>query len=359
MLKQHEWDSVLDNIQSGSTIVCLGAEIFAQADKSLDQQLLQQLAGLENVHVYADGLFHFRGSADMTSFTKIKQFYNRDFPGLNPLLEKLAALRVPVFINASPDLQLRRTFERLGRPHQYGIHYKNKPAADLAAPTASEPLVYNFLGDIEHRESVVLTHGDLFEFLESLMEGKSISRLIRERINAAYNFIFIGLPFGKWYMKVLLHFLQKGANDKALKFAANEAFDNDVQAFVVDQFQITCVPVHIAAFVDELYQRCADAGLLRTVESTPQLSTYQRWTKMVQNDELSDLLSEMITYFSKNRPEDVDSQNQLLLLSGRLTNLKSTINKGIVSTADASLQRNQIRDSLIQFMHETVRPIDL
>ena len=194
MLKPQEWDSVLDNIQSGSTVVCLGAELFTQGGSTIDHQIKHQLENLDHVHLYNDGLFHFRGSADMTSFTRIKQYYQKDFLELNQILEKLASLPIPVFINTNPDLALRKIFQNSGLSHQYSYHHPNKPAAELKEPSVQEPLIYNLLGDIDHRESMVLTHEDLFGFLESIMEGRSISRLLKERINASYNFIFIGLP---------------------------------------------------------------------------------------------------------------------------------------------------------------------
>lgn len=359
MLKPQEWDSVLDNIQSGSTIVCLGAEIFALTDQSLDHQIKQHLGDLDNVHMYGDGLFHFRGSGDMTSFTKIKQFYQGDTPVLNNIFEKLAVLPIPVFINANPDLSLRKAFGRLGLSCQYSFHYPNKPATELSEPTVDIPLIYNLLGDIEHRESMVLTHEDLFSFLESIMEGKSVSRLLKACINASYNIIFIGLPFGKWYMKVLLHFLQKDANRKALKFAANQVLDADVQSFVIDEFKITCVPVQITDFVEELHRRCSLANLLKSAESKPKATAYQRWTTMVSQDELSSLLDELLAYFTQVRPQDVDNQNQLFHLNGRLAGLERMVGKGTIANDGALLQRNQIRDSIIQFLNEKVRPLDL
>ncbi|MBC7774470.1 MAG: SIR2 family protein [Phycisphaerae bacterium] len=359
MLKPQEWDSVLDNIQSGSTIVCLGAEIFAQPDMPLDEQIKQRLDNLDNVHMYADGLFHFRGSGDMTSFTRIKQFYNQAPPNVHELLEKLAVLPVPVFINANPDLTLCKTFKRLGLPYQYSFHYPNKPAVELSPPSVREPLIYNLLGDIEHRESMVLTHEDFFSFLESIMEGRSISGMLKEHIHASYNFLFIGLPFSKWYMKILLHSVQKDVNRKALKFAANQALDSDVQSFVVDEFKITCVPVRIDDFVQELYSRCAGANLLKKTELAPKLTAYQRWTQMVLEDELNKLLDDMVDFFTQNRPQDFDSQNQLFHLNGRLSGLERMVGKGTIAADDALLQRNQIRDSIIEFLNEKARPLDL
>lgn len=358
MLTTQEWDSVLDNIQSGNTIICLGAEIFSKGGLSLDEQIKRHLGSQDNIHTYADGLFHFRGSGDMTSFTKIKQFYQSDFPEINNILEKLVALPIPVFINANPDFLLRSSFERLGLSFQYSFHHPYKPALEPEEPSVNKPLIYNLLGDIEHRESMVLTHEDLFGFLESIMEGRSVSRLLKTRINASYNLIFLGLPFGKWYMKVLLHFLQKDANKKALKFAANQAFDADVQSFVIDEFKITCVPVQIADFVEALYSRCLGANLLKSTETVKKLTHFQRWINMVIEDDLGDLIDELTTNFVETWPQDHANQNFLIHLNGRLAGLERQVGKGTIANDDALLQRNQIRESILQFLNEVVRPLN-
>ena len=358
MLKPQEWESVLDNIASGRTIICLGAELFAHSDKDLEQQINEALAGLDNVRLYADGLFHFKGAGDMTAFTKIKQFYNQNYPELNVLLDRIAQLPVPLFIGTSPDHQLQRAFHRLELPYRYSFHHRKELAADIDPPTAQEPLIYNLLGDIEHRESMVLTHEDLFEFLESLMEGKKISRVLKERVQAAYNLIFIGLPFGKWYVKVLLHFLQKDLSKRALRYAANHASDTEIESFVLNEFGITCVPVRIGEFVGELHRRCDEAGLLRSTGPVGPAARYDRWLRRVQAGDLGDLLDEITQHFQADPSPEANEATQMLLhLNARYSTLERAVNKHTISEENAQLQRNQITDSLIQFLQENVRPL--
>jgi hypothetical protein len=358
MLKPQEWESVLDNIASGRTIICLGAELFARSDQDLEQQIGEALAGLDNVRLYADGLFHFKGAGDMTAFTKIKQFYNKSHPELDALLDQIAQLPVPLFICTSPDRQLERAFHRLELPYRYSLHHRKETAPALEPPTAEEPLIYNLLGDIEHRESMVLTHEDLFEFLESLMDGKKISRVLKERVQSAYNLIFLGLPFSKWYVKVLLHFLQKDLNKRALRYAANRASDTEIENFVLNEFGITCVPVRINEFVDDLCRRCAEAGLLRKTGPLSPAGFHEKWLRLVKNGELGDLLDEITQYFEAHPGPESDTATQVLLqLNARYSTLERAVAKGTVSAENAQLQRNQITDSLIQFIQDIVRPL--
>lgn len=360
MLQPLEWNSILDNLSSGNTIICLGAELFTAAGVDIDGALAAELHGLDNAHMYTDGLFHFRGAGDMTSYTKIKQFYGRDFPAINKITEQLAQLPVPVFLSTSPDHQLERAFARLKRPYQYDFHYPNRPARELTDPSAQQPLIYNLLGDINRRESLVLTHEDLFAFMESLVEGKSVSRVVKARLQAAYNFIFLGLPFGKWYMKVLLHFLQKDTDRRAVKYAANHAFDTEIQSFIIDQFQFTCVPTDIGAFVDELYIRWTRSDYYdQRDKALAGDSWYKKWTVLVGNDKIEEVLEEMLALLPAHLEQNPDGQNQLFNFSGRLANLNKSLGKGIVSQENAQLQRNQLRDGLLSYLHDLIKPLAL
>lgn len=359
MLKPQEWDSVIDSIATGNTVLCVGAELFSKDGLSLEKQIGAELEGLDNVSLYADGLFHFKGAGDMISYTKIKQFFNRPFPDLETILGQFADLPIPLVVNATPDPLLKRAYAQKNLPFRYDYHHPNKPAGEMDPLTVEEPLLYNLMGDLLQRESMILTHEDLFAFIESLMEGKSVPRVLKERINTAYNFLFVGLPFDRWYMKVLLHFLQKDAKSNAMKYAANAALDEEVQSFMVDQFQITCVPVQIADFSTELYRRCAERGILRSTAPTPKMSQYERWMRMVADDQLDALLDQLVAHFTEHVAQDQESLTTLFNLSGRLNNLEKIVQRGTVAHDAAQLQRNQIRDAILNFLQDTVKSLSV
>lgn len=344
-----EWDSILDNLDTGRSIICLGAELFSTSAASLDAQIRQVVGESANVRAYNDGLFHFKGAGDLTSHTKIKKFFNGDFPEVAAVLEKIAFIKCPVVISMNPDRHLEAAFRRLGLPCQYAYHFPRNPASELNEPDADNPLIYNLLGDINSRESMTLTHEDVFNFLESVVEGRSLSPIVKARVKAANNFIFLGLPFEKWYMQLLLRVVQKETNKIALRYAANNALDDETQTFCLDQFNITCVPTRITDFVDELYTRCAQAGLLRGSGAQPELR-YDRWRKMLKRDELSDLLYELSDFFEKNYPDNTHHHSHLAQLSGRLANLERRASLGAVDNRDAGVERSQIRDAVNAFL---------
>lgn len=355
---QVEWDSILDNLSTGRSILCIGAEIFSVAGNSLDKQLRQAVGESPNVRTYNDGLFHFKGAGDLTSHTKIKKFYNGEFPDVTAVLEKIAQIKCPVIVSTNPDRHLEAAFQRLNLPHQYAYHFPRNPAAELDEPTTDNPLIYNLFGDINFRESMILTQEDVFNFLESVVEGRSLSPVVKERMKSANNFIFLGLPFEKWYMQLLLRVVQKETNKIALRYASNNTLDDETQTFCLDQFNITCVPSHISDFVDELYERCSQAGLLRIAGGQADL-WFDRWQKLLKRDELSDLLDEMTSHFEKNRPSDENNMSFLVQLTGRLARLEKKEASGAIDSRDAGVERAQIRDAVDGFLSREVKPLGI
>ncbi len=353
-----EWDSILDNLSTGRTIFCLGAEIFSSSGVSLDAQLRQAVGESPNVRIYNDGLFYFRGAGDLTSHTKIKKFYNGEFPELVAILEKIAQIKCSVIISMNPDRHLEAAFKKLNLPYQYAYHFPRNPAAELEEPTADSPLIYNLMGDINSRESMVLTQEDVFACIESFVEGRSLSPVVKERVKAANNFIFLGLPFEKWYMQLLMRVVQKETNKIALRYAANNAFDDETQTFCLDQFNIACVPNQISDFVGELHERCAQAGLLRNADAQSAL-WYDRWLNLLKRDDLLDLLDKMTEFFEKNRPDDADNIGFLVQQTGRLSNLERREAKGSIDSRDAGVERASIRDAIESFLTGTVKSLGI
>jgi hypothetical protein len=357
MLKEKEWDSIVDNIESGKTIVCLGAEIFNDGDKSLDQQLALEVADLDNVGMYGDGLFHLKGSGISTTYTAIKKYLNRDFPHVNAICEILVKMPISVILSTNPDQHLKKTFDRLGHSCTYAYHHAHKPAKELPDPNSSNPLIYNLFGDIQFPESMILTHENVFNFVESAVNGKSIPQVVQERIADAQNFLFIGLPFNKWYMKLLLHILRKYNNREVLRLAANQAFDQEVQKFCHQQFEIVCVPVKTLDFVSTLQEKCQKANLVRQQESAGPTTLFDRWMQLLRNDEQNELLNQMLDYFDRHLPDDRESSDLLNNLTGRLARLERKVMNGTIKYDDEELERNQIREAINHFLNETVKTL--
>lgn len=346
-----EWETILENILSGRTILCLGAELFTFDGLHLDERLRQAVG--PQVKAYDDGLFYFGGS-DIVAYGKIKRVWQQPVPGLEALLEQIARIPFQVLISLTPDGFLSSAFERQGLAHQHAVYVRRKPAPEIAPPGPDLPLVYQMMGAIGQRESLVLTHDDLYDYFESVIEHRSMPDLLKTRIREAYNFIFLGLPFDKWYMQLLLRILGQHTNKNALKYAANHAFDSGVQAFCYDQFNILCVPDQIGPFVAELHRRCEAAGMLRG--SGASTSPKARLLAQLKDDRLREVLDELLDLYETRFAADTATLNSLIALSGRLSRLEQKQGLGTISHADAQVERAQIREALIGITREIPEP---
>ncbi len=348
-----DWDFILENMQNDKTILCLGSELFSTASGKLNTYLRQAIGESPDVRYYEDGLFNFKGTSDLTAHLRIKRFYNQPLPEVAAILEKIAEMQFSTIISLNPDSQLHKAFDNQNFAYKPAYHHPKTTAEDLAKPTLDNPLIYNLLGSVDVRESMVLTHEDLFEFLESAVEGKSIPTALKGKVKAAYNFIFIGLPFDKWHTQLLMRVLQKDMGKKTFKYATNHARDETVEMFCQDEFNIVCVPTNITEFVDTLHERCKTANLLRGASKA--LNPYDIWSNQIRKDELTEALDSMLAHFEKENISDSDIINTLINLSGRLNYLDNKISKGNISQENAGIERTQIRDALVRFLSDEVK----
>lgn len=201
------WEVIMDSIQDSKAILIIGGEIFNHNGKNLDV-LLREAVG-SHAKAYADGLFHFKGGGLILSYSAIKRFYNQSFEHVSKVLDKITQIPFHIIFSATPDDQIRQAFIRQKLPFSYDFYFKRQPAKAMPEITASKPLLYNLFGDLKERNSLVLTYDDLFDYFTSTSEGNSMSSLLKSEIRGANNFIFIGLPFDKWYVRLLLRVLEQ------------------------------------------------------------------------------------------------------------------------------------------------------
>jgi hypothetical protein len=76
-----KWELIIEKIKEETTILCLGADIFTHTiGGRLDDHLREAVGQPDDVHMYENGLFHFRNETELHAHNEIKKFYNQDFP---------------------------------------------------------------------------------------------------------------------------------------------------------------------------------------------------------------------------------------------------------------------------------------
>jgi hypothetical protein len=348
------WDVLIDNIRAGKTILFLGSELFNRDNKRLEQQLAEVIGvgTNQNIQAYPDGLYLFRGSSDILSYSRIKGYFKQDFTELSPILDLIARIKFKIILSNTPDHQLLRAFKRQNLPHNFHFYYKRQPSPEIEPPAIDKPVLYNLLGDINVRESMILTYDDLYDYFESVMEHKSMPEILTEQIRDAYNYIFIGMPFERWHTQLLLRVLKQHVNKTTLKYAANFSYDSAIQTFCQDQFNITCVPTDIKGFVEELFKRCEAAKLTKDLPDTPPQYFVDKCLKMVAEDLLKEVLAELSDYLDSKNPTASEAIDFVINLSGRLANLERRVAKNLIAEAESLVERAKIREATLDFLNE-------
>ncbi|MCB9333386.1 MAG: SIR2 family protein [Lewinellaceae bacterium] len=194
-------------------------------------------------------------------------------------------------------------------------------------PTVKQPLVYNLLGSIEKPESLVLTHDDLFDYLESVFQAQSMSDKLKDHIiNTAQSIIFLGIPFDRWYMQLLLRVLHLHKDEEFMRFATKQELSDEVRTLFREQFKINFVPTNIATFIDELFTRCENRGMLHLVGQS-QPSAIQALRELLAEDRLEELFEHFVYWFNEIGKPGKELLDDVTLLAGRFRRLRKKINR--------------------------------
>jgi len=274
-----DWEEILESISDEKCILFVGPQVYAFAQsQTVEQAMYSDLDAQNPEHPYIrnfyeeDGFFLFREKRFRRKVIRqMRKFYQQEFPLAQAVLQKLTQIPFRIIFQLSPDDLLQRAFRQNRLPFRHDLYFKNQPPqGEYLDPTTKQPLLYHMLGYLEEEESLVLTHNDLFDYLQSIFNAKSMHQKLQTELAQAHNYIFLGLPFEKWYMQLLLRVLSLHS-EKLMgleRFAAKpkRAFR---QKLYEEQFKIEFVPDESTAFINELYNRCAKANMLKPL---PELS---------------------------------------------------------------------------------------
>ena len=210
-----DWDDILYNLKNEKTIVFLGPKTYLSPDdRPIEHLLLDYLKVKDpnNPYIkayYEDGFFLFKEKKFRRRVVRqIRSFYQEQFENLEHFLTKLARIPFHVYINMTPDKLLGNTFKKMSVASYQDYYNMGKAPNPYSQPNKENPMIYNMLGYIGDNESLVLTHNDLFDYLRSIFVGKSMPIGLKEELYDAVQYIFLGLPFEKWYLQLLLRILE-------------------------------------------------------------------------------------------------------------------------------------------------------
>lgn len=251
-----ELRGLVERINRGDCVLVLGPRVAFRPDdperQPLDSLLAQELmesigvtgaegdASSASLHRAAD--LYYRTRQDRVELdVAVQDFYEREASATTDFHRDLAKLPFRLCISASPDSLMFNAFAATeGKTPQkgyYGFRPINTPR--LSRPTAERPIVYHLFGHHEEAKSLVLTEGDLIEFLVAIVRGApAVPDQVRSMLaDPAASFLFIGFGFHNWYLRVLLQVMNVyGHQSKAIAFEDTQFFDHPERQQVVGFF---------------------------------------------------------------------------------------------------------------------------
>jgi hypothetical protein len=353
------WQFLLDNLEDRQCILCIGPDIYAHSgaprfETQLATFLRTHAEGL-NIRVYDNGWFHYLPGYNKSSvWKKLDEFYKRPNERVDAILEKLSCLPFEAIISFSPDYRVRDIFVK-NRPNTQFKAFEKNVSCDAEMPTVEKPLVFNLMGELKKGNSLVLTYKDYYEYLKSVFDEKGIPDKLAEKIADAQHFIFLGLPFDKWYTHLFMNLINDlGHNNKnkdhnVHRIAANPFLEASDMERASEQHALTFVADKISDFVNELYKRCQENNLLITDSDKPSeapttFDVWRRYMKTGDSHEILRVLDEM-TDFTEGDDGDL---NTVINLTGQYNRFLSTKNRRKFGTQkEEEAAENNIVDGIL------------
>jgi len=255
------WQFITDAIERQKTILFLGHGVSINyKNPNHESAFFQDFIGKNQDDILSyhqqDGFLIFRNQdAKLLSLNKIRPFYEQDFS--NDLLEKLAEIPFHLVISLTPDLSLKKVFERKQFLHTHH-YYRTKIRTEIDEnPSKEKPLLYNLLGCVKDDESLISSHYDLFNLVQSIYADKNLPEKITSvfQKDLTKNIIFLGLDFEKWYFQMILHLLNINY-DSCIRYAASQReLSHEHQTLIESEFKINFVSKDLKSFVETLHSQ--------------------------------------------------------------------------------------------------------
>ncbi|WP_020571221.1 SIR2 family protein [Neolewinella persica] len=356
-LSELQWNALLRGIEQDKCVICIGPEFYSASSDGRSQStrlgnFMREHALELGVRVRENGWYHLRNNGDdWVAYEAVTQFYAGEAETARTSLEQLARINAHLYLSLTPDRHLAQAFTDQNLHYRFEAYIRNEPDRNGQLPTKSEPLIYNMVGDLEQRNSLVLTYDDFFDYMQSTFRGNSMSTLLKENILSADCFLFLGMPPDDWRMHLFLRVLKQHESRKS-KYATMPKVADDIKESWQEQYGIRLINDDISGFLGELAKRCADRGLLRDPESSQGVGEKitDQLREKVGRVEIAPCLDLMQQTIKQAKAAGKDLMLQIIQLRGRLRTLEDKEIGGIISQEDKTLENNQISHALLQLI---------
>lgn len=280
------WDKLLRDFRENRCILLLGPRLATVSHNGqtvpLREKLAAQLAdalATEGVDVgqnerhdlpYIAQRF-MRGNANalVDLWDKVDDFYRAEADIAPAAFEKIAQLPASIFISASPDQYLFKALKQQDKepwPQQHYNFRRPRPfEVDMNLISSQKPLVYNLLGSLADKESLVLTPADQVEYMRKILEkNPPVPTDLLAQFSPFRTYVFLGFDLESWYLRLLIDGLGLTGSASFSPLMADYPLTKATRTFFEEKFSFHFVDDGIEQFADELLQRLNPAGAVRS-----------------------------------------------------------------------------------------------
>lgn len=291
MNEKINWESLLQLLEAGKCVLCVGPDAFSKSQDERIERMLAELLRRQSaklgIRVYDDGWFHYLTEHDETeTWLTVKRFYETGLPAeASSIFEDIAVLPFHLVLNFSPDYRLCEAFKAAGKPFEFDSLDKTQNCRKAAyEPTPAKPLIFNMLGEINEKESLIMTYNDLFHYMEAVFEKKRLPDNVKTKLEKASYFIFLGMPLDKWYFHLFMRVLNMHKDlTKTKRFGATYAVNGENASFCLEHYNLAFVQEDIGGFARRVRSEWEAAQAKKT--GAAYQTVHERWRAQVATGE--------------------------------------------------------------------------
>ncbi len=352
-----DWSLIVETIRAERCVLFLGpGAMLTESKKTFWTEMVEELNigdGKDIEYFEHDKLFMYKDPIQRTrTYFKIKAFYREQTERLQKeLFEKLSLIKFNLIVSISPDHFLSDMMKAAELPHKFDFYNKTVNPQPIKAPTSNEPLIYNLFGSIEEEQSLILTHNDLYDFLFSILGDHRLPDQLQNSLQNAANYIFLGFNFDRWYMQLIMRLLNLHDEKYSFdRYASNPQLAEQARTFFQQQFRINFVEDNLNGFVDTLFEKCKEGGVIREEEDVSDIPIDERIEKLLVDERYEDAMGIMNGFFEEKGEEDLASD--ILLLQSRYKRLQRKITQEVINAEDANVESQKINLALLEINKE-------
>lgn len=285
--KKIDWEELVGAIEFGTCVLFIGPEISVDKNGiSLHDKFYMDMAKKHPEVEYIKEEGFLSPGADKEILLDVLRYYKkRKFDAQNEIgrriLQKFAQIPFSLIISLCPDDTIHHVYNDFNIEHTFSVYDTTK--TELGLKDNDNTLVFNMLGNASDNGSYVYTHENYFEYLKN----EIIPPEIKDKIQKATHYLFIGFDFNKWYNRLVLfvlEFKEKRGSSVDRVNIDNKSVAKQFKNYIDKQFSITSINNDYEEFAGWLLRNARqEEGIVINLSESFISSTFETLKKLGRN----------------------------------------------------------------------------